>query len=173
LVEGVTVVPTPAKEYALQSQVSWSQAIWIALGGPIATTVAALGVALYFCRKPVPETEAILAGVFLPLGFYSLRFILGGRGHDGVEWQAAQTALGLRPACHAIDFFFLCLFVAGLAIWTYRMPALRWFSLLQLVSLAITGVFFLVLIQVGNNVVFDRLFPAAKNIDVPAGLDPR
>ena len=32
-VNGVAIVPTPAKEYILQSHLDWSKEIWIALGG--------------------------------------------------------------------------------------------------------------------------------------------
>ena len=45
---GVAIVPTPAKEYILQLELDWSKEIWIALGGVIGTTVAALAVALCF-----------------------------------------------------------------------------------------------------------------------------
>ena len=170
--EGVAIVPTPAKEYVLQSQLDWNKEIWIALGGPIGTTVAALAAALYFWRKPRPESELILFGAFLPLGLYSLRYILLGRGHDDTEWQAAQTALGLRPAGHAIDVFFLCLLIAGLVVWVFRLhPPLR--SWLRLATMVIGGVILLIVLQVGNNAVFDHHFPAVKVVNVPAGLDPR
>jgi hypothetical protein len=79
-VNGVTVVPTPAKEYVLRSQLHWSKEIWIALGGVIGTTVAALAAALYFWRQPCSDREAVLAGAFLPVGVYTLRFLLVGQG---------------------------------------------------------------------------------------------
>jgi hypothetical protein len=170
--EDVAVVPTPAKEYVLQSQLDWNKEIWIALGGPIGTTVAALAAALYFWRKPRPESEPILFGAFLPLGLYSLRFALVGRGHDDTEWQAAQTALGLPPAGHAIDVFFLCLLIAGLVVWVFRLhPPLG--SWLRLATMVIGGAILLIVLQVGNNAVFDHHFPAVKVVNVPAGLDPR
>jgi hypothetical protein len=169
---GIAVVPTPAKEYVLQSQLAWNKEIWISLGGPVGTTVAALAATLYFWRKPCSDREALLAGAFLPLGLYSLRFLLVGRGHDGTEWQAAQTALGLPPAGHAIDVFFICLLIGGLAVWFFGShPPLR--SLLRLVALGITGTVFLIGLQDGNNAVFDRAFPDVSIINVPAGLDPR
>jgi hypothetical protein len=171
-ISGVAMIPTPAKEYALQSELPWNKEIWIALGGIVGTTVAALAAALYFWRKPRAESEAILFGAFLPLGFYSCRFLLTGRGHDEVEWQAAQTALGLRPAGHAIDAFFLCLFIAGFAIWFFRMPRpLRSWS--RLAMTAVVGMVLMVALQVGNNAVFDSVFPDVKVVNVPAGLDPR
>jgi hypothetical protein len=171
-VNGVAVVPTPAKEYVLQYQLPWSKEIWIALGGVIGTTVAVLAAGLYFWRKPCFDREAVLAGALLPPGFYSLRLLFVGRGHGGTEWQAAQAALGLPPAGHAIDAFFLCLLIAGLIVWGIRLrPTLS--PLLRLVTLAIVGIILLVALQVGNNAVFDRMFPSVRVINVPAGLDAR
>ena len=171
-VDGVAVIPTPAKEYILQSRLDWSKEIWVALGGVIGTTVAVLAAGVYFWRKPCLDTEAILGGAFLPVGVYTLRFLLAGRGHDETEWQAAQTALGLRPAGHAIDVCFLCLLIAGFIVWGIRLhPSLS--SLLRLVTLAIAGTILLVILQAGNNAVFHRVFPAVKVVNVPAGLDPR
>jgi len=167
---GVAIVPTPAQEYILQSTLDWSKEIWIALGGVIGTTAAALAGALYFWGQPGSDREAVLVGAFLPVGVYTLRFSLVGRGHDGTEWQAAQTALGLRPAGHAIDLFFLCALIAGLGVWAIRLHP-RLLSVLRLVSMAIIGIILLVVLQAGNNSVFDRVFPVAKVINVPPGLD--
>ena len=171
-VNGIAMVPTPAKEYVLQSQLAWNKEIWIALGGVLGTTVVVLAAGLYFWRKPCLDSEAILAGALLPLAFYSLRFLLVGRGHDGTEWQPAQVALGLTPAGHAIDVFFLCLLVAGFLVWGIRLHP-RLSALLRLVALAIAGILLLALLQAGNNAVFDRMFPVVKVVDVPAGLDAR
>jgi hypothetical protein len=170
--EGVAIVPTPAKEYVLQSQLDWTKETWIALGGVVGTTVAALAAALYFWRKPRPASEAILFGAFLPLASYSLRFLIAGRGHDDIEWQAAQAALGLRPSGHAIDVFFLSLFIVGLAVWVLRLHPAPW-SWLRLATMMIGGIVLLIALQVGNNAVFDHHFPVIKIINVPAGLDPR
>lgn len=171
-INGVAVFPTPAKEYILQAQLDWNTETWIALGGVVGTAVAALAAALYFWRKPSADSEAILAGAFIPLGLYTIRFLLVGRGHDGTEWQAAQAALGLLPAGHAIDVFFLCLSIAGFIVWGVRLhPPPR--SALRIVALAVAGTILLVALQVGNNAVFDHAFPAVKIINVPGGLDPR
>lgn len=171
-VDGVAIVPTPAKEYVLQSQLDWNKEIWVALGGVIGTTASVLAAGVYFWRKPRLDSEAILGGALLPLAVYTLRFLLVGRGHDATEWQAAQTALGLPPAGHAIDAFFLCLLIAGLIVWGIRLrPPLS--SLLRVVTLALAGTILLVVLQLGNNAVFDRVFPVVKKVNVPAGLDPR
>jgi hypothetical protein len=128
--------------------------------------------ALYFWRKPGSDSEAILIGALVPVGAYSLRFLVVGRGHDSTEWQAAQTALGLAPAGHAIDVFFLCLLIAGLVIWGFLLRPRLW-SLLRLVALAVAGIVLLIMLEVANNAVFDSVFPAVKVLNVPAGLDSR
>jgi hypothetical protein len=150
----------------------WNKEIWIALGGVLGTTVAVLAAGLYFWRKPSLDGEAVLAGALLPLGLYTLRFLVVGRGHDATEWQAAQTALRLPPAGHAIDVFFFCLLIAGIVVWGIRLHP-RPSSLLRLAILAIAGIVLLVVLQAGNNAVFDRMFPVVKVLNVPAGLDAR
>ena len=171
--QGIAVVPTPAKEYILQSHVAWNQQIWISLGGPVGTTVAVIGAMLYFLRSRRTAADAVLLGSLLPLCLYTLRFVLVGRGHDGLEWQAAQTALGLAPAGHAIDVFFLCLCLAGLALWGSRLHFPLRYSLLKFAGLAIAGVILLVVLQAGNNRLFDGHFPATRLTNAPQGLDPR
>ena len=171
-VNGIAMVPTPAKEYVLQFQLAWNKEIWIALGGVLGTTLAVLAAGLYFWGKPCLDREAILAGALLPLAFYTLRFLLVGRGHDATEWQAAQAALGLTPAGHGIDVFFLCLLVAGFLVWGIRLHP-RLAALLRLVALGIAGIVLLALLQAGNNAVFDRMFPVVKVVNVPSGLDAR
>jgi len=171
-IQGIAMVPTPAKEYILQSQVSWNQEIWISLGGPVGTTLAVVGATLYFLRERRPEAEAVLLGALLPLSLYTIRFVLAGRGHDGLEWQAAQTALGLAPAGHAIDVFFLCLWLAGIILWGSRLRLPLRYPLLRLVGLTMGGVILLSVLQVGNNRLFDRHFPDTKVPNIPSGLDP-
>jgi hypothetical protein len=170
--QGIAVVPTPAKEYILRPEVAWNEEIWIALGGVVGTTAAVLAGIWLFLRRPTPATEAILAGTMAPLGFYAFRYLIAGRGHDGLEWQGAQAALGLAPAGHALDIFFLCLLCLGLGIWAIRMrPRLRqWF--IKLPGLAIGGIVLLVALQVANNLVFNRFFPDTT-VDAPEGFDAR
>jgi len=169
---GVVTVPTLAKEYALRSQLDWTKEIWIALGGPIGTLAAMLSASLYFWCKPCSGREAVFAGTSVPLFVYSLRFLLVGRGHDDDEWQGAQTALGLPPASHVIDIFFMCLLVAALVVWfVRRSPSLR--SWLRLPAVAVIGLALLVGLQAGNNTLFDRFFPDVTIVNVPPGLDPR
>jgi hypothetical protein len=172
-VQGIAVVPTPAKEYILRSQVYWNQEIWIALGGIVGTTLAVVGATLYFLQERRPVAEAVLFGALIPPCLYTIRFLLVGRGHDGSEWQAAQTVLGLAPAGHGIDVFFLCLSLAGIIVWGSRLRFPLRYSLLRLAGLAMAGVILLIALQVGNNSLFDRFFPTTRVVNAPSGLDPR
>ncbi len=174
--QAIPVVPTPAKEYALQAQVEWHQEIWISLGGVAATTLLTLGTLFWYVRvsATTPRTDAVLAGVLLPSFFYSLRFLMVGRGHDGLEWQAAQTALGVDPAGHFVDILLLCLFLAGVGTWLIR--SRRWLrpgSIGSIFALVVGGIALVVLIQVANNALFDRFFPDSTTVHIPAGLDGR
>src|ERR1019366_10149356 len=58
-IEGVAIFPTPAKEYVLQSQLGWNKEIWIALGGPVGTMLAALAAVLCFWYKPCLDREVV------------------------------------------------------------------------------------------------------------------
>ncbi len=171
-IQGIAVVPTPAKEYVLRPEIAWNQGIWIALGGIVGTIAAVLAGVLLLVWRPRPATEAILAGSLLPLGFYTLRFLIAGRGHDGLEWQEAQAALRLAPAGHTVDIFFLCLLCLGLLAWAIRMrpPLRQWF--LKLPCLAFSGIILLAVLQVANNLVFNRFFPDTT-VEIPEGFDSR
>ena len=71
-----------------------------------------------------------------------------------------------------MDLFFLCLLIAGLGVWAIRLHP-RLSSVLGLLTLAIVGMILLVVLQAGNNSVFDRVFPVAKVVNIPPGLDAR
>jgi len=169
-VNGVALVPTPAKEYILQSQLDWSKAIWLALGGVIGTTVAPLAAAFNLWRQPRLDAEAIWAGVFLPVGVYTFRFVLVGRGHDATGWQAAQVALNLPPAGHAMDLLFVVLLIAGSVVGTIHLqPSLS--SILRLVITMLIGIILHISLQAGNNIVFDGVFPVTKVVNILPGLE--
>lgn len=169
---GVAVVPTPAKEYILQPELSWNREIWVALGGPVGTGVAAVAGVIYFWLRPRANREAVFVGAFLPIALYSVRFLLVGRGHDNIEFQAAQTALGFPAMGHGLDIIFLCLFILGLLVWFFHVrPSLR--TLLGLTALGVAGLVLLIALQVGNNLVFDRLFPSVRLTNVPAFVQPQ
>jgi hypothetical protein len=95
-VEGVPIIPTPAKEYVLRSQLHWSKEIWIALGGVIGTTVAALAAALYFWGQPGSDREAILAGAFFPSPFIPCVFCLSDEGMTQRNGKLHKLLLACR-----------------------------------------------------------------------------
>ena len=171
--QGIAVVPSPAKEYVLRPQVYWNQEIWIALGGVAGTVLAAVGALAYFLRARSLDAEAVLFGALIPPWVYTTRFLLLGRGHDGTEWQAAQAALGLPPASHAVDVFFLCLSLAGIIVWAGRMRTPLHRRLPRMVGAALGGIILLVALQVANNRLFDRYFVPAQVVGAPSGLDAR
>ena len=173
-VQGIPAIPTPAKEYILQDQVEWRQKSWISLGGVAGTTLLVLGTLVWYMLERRAVADAVLAGVLLTPCLYTVRFLLLGRGHDGLEWQEAQSALGMAPAGHAIDLLFLCLFLAGSAAWLIRRrSSLRLSSIVRVAGLLLGGIILLVVLQVANNALFDPFFPVATTVDSPAGLDPR
>jgi hypothetical protein len=169
--QGVPVMPTPAKEYIVQSQVEWHQRTWISLGGVLASVLVVSGSLLWYVLKRSQTGVAILAGCLVIPGIYTLRFLLEGRGHDATEWQEAQTALGANPSGHSIDLVFLVLFFAGCGsiVW-FKGISLRWRSLLKIVSLALLGLAIMIIVQVGNNAVFDKHFPKTRTLNVPAEI---
>ena len=173
-VQGVPILPTPAKEYVLQTQVDWHQRIWISLGGVAATALLVVGALVWYAREQQPAADAVLAGILMPPCLYTLRFLVAGRGHDGLEWQEAQSALGANPAGHVVDVLFLCLFLAGIAAWVVRRrTSLRLASIVRVAGLALGGVALLIVLQVANNALFDRFFPDATTVNVPAGIKLR
>lgn len=150
--------PYPLKEYKLEP-LSPSVRNLVSLGG-IAGSVTALLLALgWFLRRPGPTRSAILAGAMTAPGFYTLRFLLAGRGHDATEFQEAQVALGLEYSGHALDWMFLGLFAGATALWFWRTrPRLT----LRLAGRLLAGAFValgaVVVLQSVNNAVFDPLF---------------
>lgn len=170
-IQGVAVVPTPFKEYVLQEEIEWRQQTWIALGGVAGTVLLVAGVLLRHIRKNRVHGDPVLAGVLLTPFAYTVRFLLVGRGHDGLEWQAAQSALGMNPAGHAVDIIFLLLIVLGITTWIVRGHAsLNLSTFIRAGGLAVIGIVVLVALQVFNNAVFDRFFPDVRIANIPAGL---
>lgn len=97
---GQAAVPTPMKEYVL-SPIPQDLQNQVALGGVRGSVAALLAMLLWVYRNPSAIHSALLAGAMTAPGFYALRFILFGRGHDASEFQEAQAALGLSYAAHA------------------------------------------------------------------------
>lgn len=170
-VQGVPVVPTPAKEYILREEIEWRQRIWVSLGGVAGTALLVLGTLLWYVRERRPWADAVLAGVLVPPWVYTVRFLVVGRGHDGLEWQEAQSAAGLAPAGHFVDMLFLCLFLAGSAAWTIRRrSSLRLASVVRVAGLLLGGIALLVFLQVTNNALFDGFFEETTTVNVPESL---
>jgi hypothetical protein len=168
-IQGIPIFPSPAKEYVLVPSVTWRQEALIAVGG-VGTTVAIVLVAIVWTLLSRARTSsAVLAGVLVEPGFYTLRAALAGRGHDGTEWQEAQYALGLNPTGHAIDLLLAVLFFLGCAVLAYRDEiSLRWRAMGRTCALALLGLVTLIAIQIGDNAIFDRHFPKTRIADVPA-----
>lgn len=171
--QGILVLPTPAKEYILRAEVDWSQRAWISLGGVAATVLLVLGVILWYSLSRGSAADAVLAGVLVVPFAYTLRFSLAGRGHDGLEWQGAQSALGTNPAGHLVDVLFLCILLAGVFVWGFRRRrSMRPTLLIKAVGLAVAGLLLLIFVQVTNNAVFDRFFQKTAIVNVPSGIRP-
>lgn len=169
--QGVAVVPTPFKEYVLQEEMDWRQQAWIALGGVAGTVLLVAGVLIWYIHKDGVYSDPVLAGVLLTPFAYTVRFLLVGRGHDGLEWQAAQAALGLSPSGHAVDIVFLVLVVLGIIMWiVLRHTSLNLSTLARAGGLVVIGIVVLVVLQVSNNAMFDGFFPNVRIVNVPAVL---
>ncbi len=138
--QGISVLPTPAKEYILRAEVDWNQQAWISLGGVAATVLLVLGVILWQSGTRGSGGDAVLAGALVAPFAYTVRFSLAGRGHDGLEWQAAQSALGVNPTGHVVDVLFLCILSAGVFVWGFRRRrSMRPTLLIKAVGLAVAG----------------------------------
>jgi hypothetical protein len=156
---GCPAIPTPAKEYLLGPLSAAGQNA-VALGGVLGSVAALLGAGYWWFRKRDTIRSALLAGAMTMPGCYTLRFLLMGRGHDGDEFQQAQAALGLNYSGHAVDWLFLALFVLAATVWFWRTrPPLSLRLAGRLVAGFILGLVVVVLLQVGNNALFDPLFP--------------
>ena len=172
--QGIPCVPTPMKVYTLDSQVRWGQEIWIMFGGVATTLVLTSGGLVWYFRTSHRHEDAILSSIFLGPLAYSVRFLLSGRGHSDVEWQAAQIALGVSPTGHFLDYLFLLLVVMAILVWVMRKHAsLRLRSFIHLAALMVFGFAFLVALQNLNNSAFDRYFPEFRTLDRPENLDSR
>jgi hypothetical protein len=172
-VQGIVVVPTPLKEYVLQDQVEWHKEIWISLGGVVTTVLLTLGVLIWYKVSKWRMSDAVLGGILLTPCTYTILFLLLGRGHDALEWQAAQTAIGAEPSGHLIDLIMAVLFFAGIVLWVAKKGRqLGIMSIVKAIGLLFAGFVFLIGLQIGNNFVFDRFFTNTKTIGVPPTLKP-
>ncbi len=154
--EGVRAIPTPAKEYIMEVIPADLQQR-VSLGGIIASLLFAVLAVVFYAIKKLKVNSAILAGALAMPGMYTLRFILVGRGHDATEFQEAQAALGAGYSGHFIDWVFLALFLAGVALWVIKAQPRPRIAGRLAIGFILT-VIFVVVLQVVNNAVFDPLF---------------
>jgi len=155
---GCPAIPTPAKEYLLRPLPATAQS-QVALGGMIGTVTVLVGVLVGMLRHPTPSRSAVLAGAITLPGFYTLRFLLAGRGHDATEFQEAQAAMGLSYSGHALDAMFLGLLVVVAILWFWRMrPRMTCRLGCRLAIGVLAALIVLVVLQSVNNMVFDPLF---------------
>lgn len=172
-VQGIAVVPTPLKEYVLQNQIEWRQEIWISLGGVLATVLITLGVFIWYKFTEWRLSDAVLAGILLMPCAYTILFLLYGRGHDALEWQAAQTAIGAEPSGHLLDWMMAGLLIAGIVTWVIRRNRrIGIMSIVKSIGLLFAGFMLLIYLQGLNNALFDRFFPNTETIGVPPTLQP-
>lgn len=155
---GFAAIPTPAKEYIL-TRLPEAVQNQMALGGIIGSVVALVAASLWLHLRPGAISSSILAGTITLPGFYTLRFILAGRGHDATEFQEAQAALGLSYPGHVIDWLFVTLFIGVTVFWFWRTRARPTPRLVvRLVVGAIAALIIFGLLQSVNNRVFDPVF---------------
>ncbi len=153
---GKRAVPTPAKEYLLDP-VSADLNRYISLGGVLGTVFFSLLIIFLFVKNSNKFNSSILAGALATPGIYSFLFLLKGRGHDETEFQEAQSALGLSYSGHALDWFFLALFFAGILLWVIRSkPSYK--IIPRLVFGFVLSFLFMAGLQKINNNFFDPIF---------------
>lgn len=153
---GFSAIPTPAKEYSLSS-IPLALTKYVSLGGIINSTIFSLVITVYFLKSSFKYNSALLAGALAMPSIYTLRFIVSGRGHDGTEFQEAQSALGFSYSGHLVDWFFLSLLILGIAAWLIKSkPSIK--ILGRLLIGAVLSIAFIVLLQKLNNSIFDPLF---------------
>lgn len=160
-VNGFGAIPTPAKEYPIDTIPDNIQK-YVSLGGIAGTLFAfVIGVAL-FCRNPNKTNTALLAAGTASPVVYSILFLLKGRGHDATEFQEAQLAIGASYSGHLLDWTFLLVSIAAMGIWIIvKKPTLK--SIPKIVIAAIVTFIFIVALQKINNSVFDPLFEPKAN----------
>jgi len=170
---GIPAVPTPLKEYLLRDQVPWDAYRWIALGGVAASGLTVAAVLAWYARTEASARDLVLGGVLVMPFAFSVRYALAGRGHDGLEWQAAQAALGADPAGHLVDYVFLAACIVGLLLWVARRGAAGWVRAVgAMIVLQALGLALLILLQTANNWAFDRFFGNTEVVGVPTALTP-
>jgi hypothetical protein len=155
-INGYRAIPTPAKEY-ISITIPFGLKQYISLGGIIGTVMVAIIILILYSVNPYNFNSALLAGAIATPGFYTLRFILAGRGHDATEFQEAQSALGLNYSGHSLDWIFLLIFSIGVIIWVIKLkPSYKVIGRI-FIGFVLTLIF-IVGLQSINNAIFDPIF---------------
>lgn len=155
-IHGYWAVPTPAKEY-ISVRIPANLFPYISLGGVMGTIISTITVLVLYQFRTHRFGSSILAGAIVTPGFYTLRFILVGRGHDSTEFQEAQSALGFSYPGHSLDWVFVILFLLGIAVWIIKSKPNYRITGRLLIGFVLT-IIFIVGLQKINNAVFDPLF---------------
>lgn len=155
-INGYWAVPTPAKEYMSLTIPNGLQE-FISLGGIIGTATVSIIILIIYSVKSYNFSSVLLAGAIATPGFYTLRFILFGRGHDATEFQEAQSALGLNYSGHSLDWLFLSIFSIGIITWIIKSnPSYKVISRI-FIGFVLTFIFIACLQKI-NNTIFDPIF---------------
>lgn len=157
-INGYRAIPTPAKEY-MSTTIPFGLKQNISLGGILGTIMVAIIILIIYLAKSYNFNSALLAGAIAAPGFYTLRFILAGRGHDATEFQEAQSALGLNYPGHSLDWFFLLIFSIGVIVWVIKSkPGYK--AIGRITIGVILTLIFIIGLQSINNAIFDPIFQA-------------
>ncbi len=152
---GVNAVPTITKAY-YQTAPSSSENV-IFLGGPAGSILFTLVISTVFMIRKDKMNSAVFAGALAMPAMYCFLFWLKGRGHEGFEFQEAQTALGVSYSGHFMDWLFVTLFILGSLFWIIT-RAHSWKLVPKLVVGAVLTILFLHYLQDLNNKLFGPLF---------------
>ncbi len=155
-VHGYKVIPTPAKEYPIDTIPAHLQP-YISLGGIAGSVLFAAIVFIFYLLKTKKYSSAILAGSVASPGLYTYRFLMMGRGHDETEFQESQAALGFSYDGHSVDWIFLFLVITGIFIWIIKAKPTIAVTGRLLLGIILTFLF-LVILQKANNTIFDPIF---------------
>ncbi len=155
-VNGKRAIPTPAKEYLLDT-VSSNTQLYMSLGGIIGTVLFSFIIFALYIKAPFTFPKPVFAAALASPGLYCLLFILKGRGHDATEFQEAQAAMGFSYSGHAVDYLFLFIFLLGFVLWLwFSKPPLK--IIPKLFAGSVMTVIFIAGLQTVNNRIFDPLF---------------
>ena len=152
---GYYAIPTFAKEYS--TAIPPSLINYISLAGILNSVIFSVLSMVFFLTNSFNYRSSLLAGALAMPSIYTLRFILTGRGHDGTEFQEAQSALKFSYVGHFVDWVFVVLLIIGVSVWILKSnPKLNIFG--RLTIRGVISVAFIVALQKLNNSVFDPLF---------------